>query len=89
MVNTFHCTPPPTVFLIGGTYVETGSETKPGWKMKDITSIDLRHLLLARNQTVGTFVAYRLALNFINLKEVSSKAVVPSGQAWEVFRLPG
>lgn len=28
----------------------------------------------------GTFVAYRLILNFINLKVISSKAVVPSDQ---------
>lgn len=40
----------------------------------------------------GTFVAYRLILNFINLKVISSKAVVPSDQVpgfFFFFNSPG
>lgn len=56
--------------------------------MKGRASVDLRHLPLARNQAAGTPVAPWRILKFINLKAVSSRAVVPSGGAQEFLQLP-
>ena len=62
-------------------------EATPGLEMKDRALIDLGRLPPARSQKAVTFVAYRLALNFIRVQVIICQGSGSCGQA-RAFLLP-